>query len=277
MFFSFLDLIRLKDWLKNFILLLPLIFSNNIKNFDKYDDLFIAFILFCLSSSFIYIINDIKDIEIDKLHPIKKEKKPLASNKITIYFAKLFSISVFIIILIFLFINQKYFYHISLYIIINLFYTFFAKEIFLLDLFILSFGYILRVDIGSIAIGVETSTFMFLTIFSLSFFVIALKRIGDLNINVKSEKNVYRNHTKLLNFIIVISALSTLSFYILYSVLINVKFLITIPLICLILFRYYKRSINTNEGEFPLDLFFKDIILLFLSLIYFAYAIFIYL
>ena len=276
MFVSFLELIRLKDWLKNCLLFLPLIFSNNIKNIDKYNDLFIALLLFCLASAFIYIVNDIKDLENDKLHPIKKEKKPLASNKISINFAKSTLILILVIILIFLLTNQKYFYHIGLYILINIIYTFFAKQILLLDLFILSVGYIIRIDIGSVAIGVETSQLMFLTIFSLSFFVISLKRVGDLNINFNAKKNIYRNHSTLLHFIVIISALLTTIFYSLYTIIINNNFLLTLPLVILILFRYYKRSINTNEGEFPLDLFFKDKILLILSMLYIFYVVFIY-
>ncbi len=277
MFVSFLELIRLKDWLKNCLLFLPLIFSNNIKNIDKYNDLFIAFLLFCLAAAFIYIVNDIKDIENDKLHPIKKEKKPLASNKISINFAKLTLILILVIISIFLLTNQKYFFHIGLYVLINIIYTFFAKQILLLDLFILSVGYIIRIDIGSVAIGVETSQLMFLTIFSLSFFVISLKRVGDLNINFNAKKNIYRNHSILLHFIVIISALLTILFYSLYAIIINNNFLLTLPLIILILFRYFKKSINTHEGEFPLDLFFKDKILLILSMLYIFYAVFIYL
>ena len=277
MFVSFLELIRLKDWLKNCLLFLPLIFSNNIKNIDKYNDLFIAFLLFCLAAAFIYIVNDIKDLENDKLYPIKKEKKPLASDKISISFAKSTLILILVIILIFLLTNQKYFYHIGLYILINITYTFYAKQILLLDLFILSVGYIIRIDIGSVAIGVETSQLMFLTIFSLSFFVISLKRVGDLNINFNAKKNIYRNHSILLHFIVIISALLTILFYSIYAIIINNNFLLTLPLVILILFRYFKRSINTNEGEFPLDLFFKDKILLILSMLYIFYAVFIYL
>jgi len=277
MFVSFLELIRLKDWLKNCLLFLPLIFSNNIKNIDKYNDLFIAFLLFCLAAAFIYIVNDIKDLENDKLYPIKKEKKPLASDKISISFAKSTLILILVIILIFLLTNQKYFYHIGLYILINITYTFYAKQILLLDLFILSVGYIIRIDIGSVAIGVETSQLMFLTIFSLSFFVISLKRVGDLNINFNAKKNIYRNHSILLHFIVIISALLTILFYSIYAIIINNNFLFTLPLVILILFRYFKRSINTNEGEFPLDLFFKDKILLILSMLYIFYAVFIYL
>lgn len=277
MYTAFIELVRIKEWLKNLILFLPLIFSNNILNFDKYNNVIIAILIFCLASSFIYIINDIKDLEHDKLHPIKKKKKPLANKKLGVYFAKLFSIFLLLIISVILFINIKYFYHISLYIMINIFYTFFAKKILFIDLLILSFGYIIRVDLGSVAIGVQTSILMFLTIFSLSFFVISLKRIGDLNINIHSKKNIYKHKSNFLKLIILTSAYLTIFFYTLYVILINIKFSITIPIIILFLHKYYKKSINTNEGGYPIDLLFKDKFLLILSIIYFICVIIIYL
>lgn len=276
MYIGFIELIRVKDWLKNLILFLPLIFSNNIKNFDKYNDVILAIVIFCLASSFIYIINDIKDLENDKLHPIKKKKKPLANKRLSVYFAKLISIFLLLIISVILFTNQKFFYHIFFYIMINIFYTFFAKQILFIDLLILSFGYIIRIDVGSLAIEVQTSILMFLTIFSLSFFVISLKRIGDLNINIHSNKNIYKYKLNLLNLLILASAYLSIFFYTLYVILINIKFVVTIPIIILFMHRYYKKSINTNEGEFPIDLLFKDKFLLILSIIYFFYIIFIY-
>ena len=276
MFFNFFELIRIKDWLKNFILFLPLIFSNNIKNIEKYNELLIAFLIFCLVSSLIYIINDIKDIDSDKLHPIKRKKKPLASNQFSIFFAKTISVIFFLIIFITLYFNKIYIYHISTYIILNIIYTFFAKKIVFIDLLILSFGYVVRVDMGSISIGVQTSTLMILTIFSLSFFVISLKRIGEINIDSFLEKNIYYNKLGLLKFLILVSGFFTLLFYLLYVFLIKNQLFVSIPIVIFLIYRYYKRSINSSDGEFPIDLFFKDKLILFFSVIYFTYAIYVY-
>ena len=72
MFLHILNLIRIKDWLKNLLIFVPLIFSDNLLRTDFYFDLFFAFFLFSLTCSVIYILNDIKDISTDKAHPIKK-------------------------------------------------------------------------------------------------------------------------------------------------------------------------------------------------------------
>ena len=78
-----LNLIRIKHWLKNILIFLPVFFSVNILSTELLKKSFIAFIVFCLSSSIVYIINDLNDLEKDKKHPIKK-LRPLASGKISI-------------------------------------------------------------------------------------------------------------------------------------------------------------------------------------------------
>ena len=144
MILNVLELLRFKDWLKNIILFFPLVFSNNILNHDKYEDLLISVVLFCLSASFIYIINDIKDVENDKLHIVKKETKPLASEKLSIFFAINLSLIILLVIIIILYFHQKIIIHIIFYIILNILYNFFLKKIAVIDLFILATGYVIR-------------------------------------------------------------------------------------------------------------------------------------
>ena len=69
---NYLKLIRVKHWLKNFLVVLPLFFSINLFNTNLIYKCIIAFIIFSFSSSIVYIINDLSDLEKDKLHPIKK-------------------------------------------------------------------------------------------------------------------------------------------------------------------------------------------------------------
>ena len=80
---EYLKLIRVKHWLKNGLVFLPLFFSINLFNNQYYLNAILSFIVFSFFSSIVYVINDISDIEKDKLHPIKK-KRPLAAGTISI-------------------------------------------------------------------------------------------------------------------------------------------------------------------------------------------------
>ena len=78
---EYLKLIRIKHWIKNFLIFVPMLCARALSLNNIYVVL-LGFFSFCFASSFIYIINDIKDIEKDRLHPIKKSR-PLASGKIS--------------------------------------------------------------------------------------------------------------------------------------------------------------------------------------------------
>jgi 4-hydroxybenzoate polyprenyltransferase len=148
---SIATLIRLKDWLKNIIIFLPLIFSGNLRYENLYLDLFITFILFSLTSSFIYIINDIVDIKEDKKHKLKLLKKPLASGKITKTFANIL-LFLILIILIGGFLKYKSIYpYLIFYAFINISYSLYLKKIPIIDVVLISIGYLIRLDVGVIS------------------------------------------------------------------------------------------------------------------------------
>ena len=85
---EYLKLIRVKHWLKNGLVFLPLFFSINLFNTEYYLGAILAFIVFSYSASIVYVLNDISDVEKDKLHPVKK-KRPLAAGTISIKQAKI--------------------------------------------------------------------------------------------------------------------------------------------------------------------------------------------
>ena len=80
---KYLKLIRVKHYIKNGLIFLPLFFSQNFLDFTLLGKMFLAFLSFSFACSIIYIINDINDKEKDKLHE-KKKHRPIASGKISI-------------------------------------------------------------------------------------------------------------------------------------------------------------------------------------------------
>ena len=78
--YEILKLLRIKDWLKNILIFIPLIFSGHLINFNYYYDLIYSFLVFCLISSSIYVLNDIIDVKSDKNNPLKKNIIACNSN-----------------------------------------------------------------------------------------------------------------------------------------------------------------------------------------------------
>ena len=276
MIVSLFELVRAKDWLKNFIIFLPIIFSEKLSNYDYYNNLIIAFIIFSLTASLIYIINDITDIKIDKLHPIKRNKKPIANGSLSIQFAVYILIFIFTLIVLLIYLNPKLLLHVSSYIFLNFLYNFFLKKIPILDIILLSIGYVIRLDVGSLVISVQSSWLMVVTIFFLAFFVLSLKRMAEFNIDYKKRDSLAFYTTTKLNILIFSSGFLFVFFYSFYIIILNNNLVLSLPIIFFFIYRYYKKAIYKGNGEFPIDLVLRDKILLFTSLLFISYLLIIY-
>ncbi len=197
---KYLKLIRAKHWIKNLLIFLPLIFSQNINSRNILLTI-LGFISFSFASSTIYIINDIKDKEKDQNHPTKKNR-PIAAGTISVPNALILAILLLILtiaILIYLSAFNKFIsIYIITYILINIMYSFGLKNIPLLDVFILALGFLIRVLYGGALINVEVSTWLFLTVLSISFYLGLGKRRNELMAQ-KNPENITRNVLKYYN------------------------------------------------------------------------------
>ena len=128
MLLNYLNLIRIPQWVKNFFVFVPLLFSKHLFDIDYLLTTLIAFVVFCLASSVIYVINDLIDIDSDKAHPVKKNR-PLASGKISKKSAYLLAIVLFVIVLILLpEFNLEFIYFVIGFILLNILYSFIFKH-----------------------------------------------------------------------------------------------------------------------------------------------------
>ena len=252
-------LFRVNHYIKNLLVFTPLLFTSGLSDLSKLALSFKAFIIFSLIASVVYVINDLFDIKFDKKHPQKRKLKPLASGKISISFAY-FSIAILSIISIFILLNNKNLINVFLiYIIMNVFYSFFLKSIPILDIFILSFNYILRVYAGSVIIDVPLSNWMAITIFAGAIFISALKRRQEIIIHGTSSRPVLKKYSiNYLNKIADYSAILSIVFYCLYVISVNEKLVITIPLVLFGILRYSYLSESKNFSDSPIDEIIKD-------------------
>ena len=256
---KFYQLLRINHYIKNFLVLVPLLFTTGIGNTDDLFKSFHAFLVFCIMASAVYIINDVIDLNLDKKHPTKRISKPLASGTISLVKAKL--IFVLLIILLFFLINSNYdLLKIALfYILINFFYTISFKKIILLDLFILSSNYILRVYMGCVALSVDLSGWMASTVFFGALFISSLKRKQELLLFGSASRKVLKGYSvDGLKKIITASAILSVLFYSTYIALINQKLFLTIPLVIYGVLRYINRSNKKNFSDSPVDEIIND-------------------
>ena len=192
---QYLKLIRVKHWLKNGLVFLPLFFSINLCNIHSLSLCFLAFVIFSLSSSVVYVLNDMADVEKDKLHPIKK-KRPLASGAISMAQAKIVIVILCILIAFMmglLYWNDPNCFIVLIpivYIILNLLYSKWLKHISIIDVVILVSGFVLRVMYGGVVVDVVVSKYLYLMIIFGSFYLGFGKRRNEMIKNGKKSRKV---------------------------------------------------------------------------------------
>jgi len=277
---KYLKLIRVKHWLKNILIFLPIFFSINILNLNYLKISSLAFIIFCLSSSIVYIINDIKDIEKDKNHPIKKDR-PLASGKVTknkafIILIVLIIMNLLLMTYLYININSVLVYLIPIiYIVINILYSFILKDIPIIDVGVIVLGFVLRVMYGGITTNIEVSKYLYLMIIFGAFFLAFGKRRNEIlkngsksrrSLNIYNKEFLDKNMYVMLGLAIVSYTLWCVDKDTITRVGNDYLFW-TIPLVMIIL-QLYSLNIEGNSHGDPIEVFLSDKKLIVMSIIY---------
>lgn len=216
---SILKTLKINHYIKNAVVFIPLIFSIKFTNINCIFNSLQIFIAFCLISSAVYIQNDIIDIEEDKKHPFKRNR-PIPSGIISIPFAILLMIFLFITSLIISFsINSSCLLIIFLYFTLNIFYSLHLKHIPLIDAACIALGFIFRILAGCFAISVLPSPLVILMTFFISNFFTYSKRYLELQVmdfNTKCRKSLAGFNSTTISQFMLINAVLSISFYITY-------------------------------------------------------------
>lgn len=218
---TYLKLLRVDNYLKNLFIFAPLFFDFQF-NSAIVLDCFIAFFLFCLLASGVYIFNDIIDLELDRNHPVK-QLRPLASNKISIKKGVVVGIVLIIVSLVGTqFLNDNVFLVFLSYLGVNVLYNLFLKKIPVIDVLAISCCFIIRIFTGSYATDIEASNWILIMTFLLSMFLGFSKRRADI-ILAKNNGNKLNANTKIfttviINRILYVFAALICATYIAYSI-----------------------------------------------------------
>ena len=268
---KYLQLIRVKHWIKNLLIFIPMV-CGKVLNLDNLYTVILGFIAFSFGASFIYIINDIKDIEQDKLHERKKER-PLAKGIIKKRDAIILAIVMLLLAFMLNYIINGSILNLSnylllAYIIINLLYSFYLKKIVIIDVLLLSLGFVLRVYYGASLVNISVSDYLFLTIFSASLFLSLGKRKKELLKNVMVRTNLKDYNKSFLDNFQNIMLTLTLVFYSLWAKEQTNSLMIYTVLFLTAIFMRYSLIVESRDDGDPTTVFYSDKPLIILCLLY---------
>ena len=273
---------RPRQWTKNLALFVGLVFAQQLFNLTSFERAFVAFVVFCLASSSIYIFNDLLDLERDRQHPTKSNR-PLASGNLPISWA-IVTIGILILgctgLTLFIFsipiqqtdifaslggANVLFALTVVSYVLLMALYSVRLKHVVLLDVFIIASGFVLRILAGAVVIPVMISPWLYLVTILLSLFLALSKRRHEL-VLLQGEASNHRQILKeyslpLLDQLITIVIAATIMAYSLYTFqgpTGNHRLMITIPLVIYGMFRYLYLMHMRMEGGSPEEVLLRD-------------------
>lgn len=265
----FIILMRPHHWIKNLFLFLPLFFAGEMFDVEKLLNTAIGFLAFSFMASCIYILNDYKDIEADRKHP-DKCNRPLASGAVSKQAAIIMFIACFLIgIGISLLLMPKFIFVLFIYFLINLGYSLGLKNISILDIILLSVGFVLRVKAGGVITSVAVSQWLIIMFFLLAFFMATAKRRDDILIKLQSghdmRKSIKGYNLEFLNVVLSLLTAIIIVSYLIYTISPEVmerwntyRLYYTSLFVIAGLLRYLQITFVDNNTGSPTKLLYKD-------------------
>ena len=275
---NYLKLMRVHHYLKNVLIFLPLVFSQNLFNIDLLSKTIFGFLSFSILSSIFYVINDIQDVEKDRQHPTKCNR-PIASGKISIKQGYILAVIIAVVGIVLNYLacgsNIKAWIFVILYVGLNFAYSMGLKNVPIVDITILVSGFLFRVLYGAAITSIDVSNWLYLTVIAMSFYLGLGKRRNELKTQGSKSRKVlkYYNHDFLDKNMYMCLGL-TIVFYSLWCVdpstisrYSNTNLVWTVPLVMIICMKYSLNVEGESDGD-PISVILKDKKLIGLALLY---------
>ena len=265
----YLRALRPKQWVKNCVIFAPLIFAHHLTDAHYVWRSAAAFVLFCLASSAVYLLNDIIDLEHDRVHPTKR-LRPLAAGEIAIPAAMgvgvlLAAVGVAGAILL----SSSFALLVVTYLASNILYSLWLKKVVIVDVMVISSGFVIRALGGALVIGVEISPYLILCTVLLSLFLGFTKRrqeLAQLEGGGAAHREILREYSVgFLDQMISIVTAATVVAYFLYTLAPETRARVgspylplTIPFVLYGIFRYLYLVHQKNMGDNPTGALYAD-------------------
>lgn len=266
---EFIKLLRVKHYIKNLLIFIPMFFGSMIFDKDKLVRGMLGFIAFCMVSSAVYILNDLKDIEKDRMHPTKKNR-PLASGKVKPQQGIILMIgclSITYIISVYLK-NINALGLLVLYFVLNIAYSMGLKNKPIIDIVILASGFVIRIFYGGAITHVEISKWLYLVVTVGSLYMGLGKRRNELKKQTETREVLKYYNVAFLDKNMYVCVALTNVFYALWTLeMPNSRISWTIPIFIVLLMCYSLDIEGESDGD-PVEVILHDKILVSIILVY---------
>jgi len=274
MIVALLEALRPKQWTKNLLLFAGVMFSRSLGEPEMVLRAFAGFLAFSLLSGTVYLLNDLQDVEADRLHP-RKRLRPIASGRLPVGVARAAVLPILaVVVAIAIWLGREFSITAGIYLLLNLAYTFGLKEQVLVDVFVIALGFVLRAIAGvellrPMAPETELSPWLLVcTFFGALFLALAKRRreLANAGQGAHRQRAVLDQYTpELLDGLLMVSAAASVMSYALYTIwpATVAKFgtealLFTVPFVSYGIFRYLYLLRASEQAEDPSVILLTD-------------------
>lgn len=261
--------LRPHQWTKNLLVFAALALSKHLFETGPLLRTFVAFALFCGLSGTVYLLNDVADIERDRLHP-RKRLRPVASGALSPRTAATAAVSLGLACLVASFVLGRAFaVAAAFYLVLNLLYSFRLKEVVIVDVLVVSIGFVIRAVAGAVAIGVQISDWLLICTILLALFLTLAKRrheLTSLSGSASSHRKILAEYSPyLLDQMIAVVTASCVTAYAFYTTVEETRrkyetdrLVWTLPFVLYGIFRYLYLVHQKEQGGSPSDVLLTD-------------------
>jgi 4-hydroxybenzoate polyprenyltransferase len=261
--------LRPHQWTKNLLVLAPLGLSKHLFEPQPLLRTLVAFVLFCLLSGVVYLVNDVADIERDRLHP-RKRLRPIASGALSPRAAVVAALVLGVgSLTTAVALRPEFGVVAAAYLVLNLLYSFALKNVVIVDAISVSLGFVLRAVAGAVAIGAEFSDWLLICTILLALFLTLCKRraeITSLNDTAAEHRRILSEYSPyLLDQMISVVTASCLTAYAVYTTAPDTvakfkttRLSMTIPFVLYGIFRYLYLVHRKAQGGSPSEILLTD-------------------
>ena len=264
---ALIESLRPRQWTKNLLVFAALIFDLKLDDPGRVAAAAAAFACFCLASGGVYLVNDLLDRDVDRLHPTKRNR-PIASGRLPTNVALVAAVtSLAVAPAVAAAIRPAFGVIIICYIALMLSYSIWIKHLVILDVFAISGGFVLRAAGGAVALSIPISPWLYVCTVLLSLLLGFGKRRNEIQV-LESRAALHRRNLNeysvgLLDQLILLTAAATVMSYSLYTFTApalpdNHAMMLTIPFVLYGIFRYLLLVYVREEGGAPEQLLLRD-------------------
>jgi len=280
---AYLEIIRPKQWYKNLLLFVGIVFAHKLGEFNPLLYAIVGFASFCALSSAVYVLNDIVDREKDRAHP-RKCRRPIPSGRITVASAAVYALALGALGLVGSLMLGFTFVLVSLaYLAVSVSYSIYFKSVVIVDALAIAAGFVIRAYAGTVAIDVPISPWLVICVFFLALFLTFGKRRQELALlgnQAENHREILKHYSlHMVEDMMAVSTSTLILSYAMYTFLAtNEYMMLTIPFAIYGLLRYMFLVHIAGKGGEP-ELIFKDLpsvinlglwVLVVILIIYFA-------